>query len=137
MVELGNTSNPSADYCLLYNAYANVVNPTSLAVPSQGAGDDGNVMAVFNQDNVNPGMSHTAAYQYDSLNRQKRLPVLDQKPRQLPRVLFPNDVKWFLHDGSPFFKYSQPDSILTGLENRRSTSNGKQDTFVQPTETTQ
>jgi hypothetical protein len=36
----------------------------------------------------------------------------------------------FFHDGSPFLRFAQPDSTRTGSENRRSTSNGSQDTFV-------
>jgi hypothetical protein len=35
----------------------------------------------------------------------------------------------FFHDGSPFLRFAQPDSTRTGSENRRSTSNGSQDTF--------
>ncbi|MGA2631560.1 MAG: Shedu anti-phage system protein SduA domain-containing protein, partial [Terriglobia bacterium] len=41
-----------------------------------------------------------------------------------------HDVISSLHDGSPFLRFSQPDSIRTGSENRRSTSNGSQDTFA-------
>jgi uncharacterized LabA/DUF88 family protein len=37
---------------------------------------------------------------------------------------------WFFHDGSPFLRFAQPDSIRIGSENRRSTFNGNQDTFA-------
>ncbi|MGH9396820.1 MAG: RHS repeat-associated core domain-containing protein, partial [Terriglobia bacterium] len=68
MIELGTPSNASADYCFVYNYYSSLGNATSCAAPSQGAGDNGNVMGYLYQ-NVNPSFSHTAAYQYDSLNR--------------------------------------------------------------------
>ncbi|MGH9396815.1 MAG: hypothetical protein ACRD18_08185, partial [Terriglobia bacterium] len=53
MIELGNTSNPAADYCLVYNDYASLGNATSCAAPAQGTGDNGSVMGIFDQDNVN------------------------------------------------------------------------------------
>ncbi|MGH9375098.1 MAG: hypothetical protein ACRD1J_02915 [Terriglobia bacterium] len=47
----------------------NVGNPGSCATPSQGTGDNGNVMGYLYQDNVNSSLSHTESYSYDSLNR--------------------------------------------------------------------
>ncbi len=69
MIELGNTSNAAADYCLVYNYYSSVGNATSCAVPAQGTGNNGNVMGYLYQDSVNPSLAHSAAYTYDSLNR--------------------------------------------------------------------
>src|SRR5579875_1318298 len=69
MIELGTTGNASADYCLVYNYYSSLGSPGSCATPSQGTGNNGNVMGYFYQDNVNSGLSHTTAYTYDSLNR--------------------------------------------------------------------
>jgi RHS repeat-associated protein len=70
MIELGNTSNASANYCLVYNYYAGPGEPTSCAAPAQGnSGNNGNVMGYYYQDNVNPTLGHTATYTYDSLNR--------------------------------------------------------------------
>src|SRR5207247_2821249 len=63
-------------------------------------------------------------------HRQQSLSVLDQKLRQLLALFLAYDVIWFLHDGSPFRRFSQPDSSRTGSENRRSTFNGSQDTFL-------
>ena len=70
-VQLGTSSNNSANYCLVYNYYASGVTnpPASCAVPSPGTGNDGNVMGLFYQDSVNSSLSHTAAYSYDALNR--------------------------------------------------------------------
>lgn len=45
LMELGNSSNLTADYCLVYNYYTSVANPTGCAMPSQGTGDNGNIMA--------------------------------------------------------------------------------------------
>ncbi len=39
------------------------------AAPTQGTGDNGNVMGYLYQDNVNSSLGHTATYAYDSLNR--------------------------------------------------------------------
>ncbi len=39
-IELGTSSNPAADSCLVYNDYASVANPGSCAVPSQGTGNN-------------------------------------------------------------------------------------------------
>lgn len=47
MIELGTPSNASADYCLAYNYYSSLGSPGSCAVPSQGAGGNGNVMGYF------------------------------------------------------------------------------------------
>lgn len=69
MIELGTPSNATADYCLVYNYYPNVANPSSCSVPAQGGYNGGNVIGTFYQDDVNPSLSHTEAYTYDFLNR--------------------------------------------------------------------
>lgn len=72
MIELGSTSNPSADSCLVYNYYAIEGSPASCAMPTQGTGDNGNVMGYAYQDNqttLSPNLGHTATFQYDALNR--------------------------------------------------------------------
>ncbi|MGH9396158.1 MAG: RHS repeat-associated core domain-containing protein [Terriglobia bacterium] len=69
MIELGTTTNAAADYCLVYNYYPNVANPSSCSNPAQGGYNGGNVTGYFYQDNVNPSLSHTAAYTYDALSR--------------------------------------------------------------------
>jgi RHS repeat-associated protein len=68
MIELGTTGNNSANYCLVYNYYSGS-NPSSCALPSQGASNNGNVMGYRYQDSVTSSQSHTAAYAYDTLNR--------------------------------------------------------------------
>ncbi len=68
MIELGTTSNNSANYCLVYNYYSGS-NPASCAVPSPGAGNNGNVMGYWYSDNTNSTLNHTATYAYDNLNR--------------------------------------------------------------------
>jgi hypothetical protein len=65
---LGTSSSHAANYCLVYNYYSGS-NATSCAVPSQGTGNNGNVMGYWYQDKVNSTYSHTASYAYDSLNR--------------------------------------------------------------------
>ncbi|MGH9354691.1 MAG: RHS repeat-associated core domain-containing protein, partial [Terriglobia bacterium] len=72
MIELGTPSNPSADYCVVYNYYASLGSPGSCATPSQGGGNNGNVTGYFYQDNVNPSLSHTAHFGYDGENRLAR-----------------------------------------------------------------
>ncbi len=71
MIELGNTSNPSADYCLVYNYYYSAVGtPTSCSMPSQATSyDDGDVNGYYYKDNVNSSLSHSTLYTYDPLNR--------------------------------------------------------------------
>src|SRR5579875_2529675 len=69
MIELGTTSNASADYCLVYNWYGNSSNPTSCAVPAQSQRDNGVVLGYYHQDNVNTSLSHTATHNHDYLNR--------------------------------------------------------------------
>src|SRR5271157_2730664 len=69
-VQVGNSGNPSAISCLVYNYYAGVSNPSSCAVPSQAtSGNNGNVMGYYHLDNYYPVVSHTAAYTYDGVNR--------------------------------------------------------------------
>jgi RHS repeat-associated protein len=69
MIELGTASNPTADYCLVYNYYSDKSNPTSCATPTQGTKNDGSVVGYFYQDSVQSGFGHTASYTYDNVNR--------------------------------------------------------------------
>jgi RHS repeat-associated protein len=69
MIELGTTSNATADHCLVYNYYSDEGNPTSCATPSQGSKNNGNVMGYLYQDSVNSSYSHTASFTYDGVNR--------------------------------------------------------------------
>src|SRR5579863_1440471 len=53
--------------------------------------------------------SSTAIFDCDQFHhRQQDLPVLGQVPAQLFAAFLPHDVIWFLHDGSPFLRFSQP-----------------------------
>ena len=67
IIELGTTSNATADYCLVYNYYG--TSPTSCALPSPGTNNNGNVMGYWYQDSVNSSFSHTASYTYDGVKR--------------------------------------------------------------------
>ena len=57
---------------------------------------------------------------------------LDVTLPQLFVAFFPHNLISFLHDGPPFLRLFQPDSIRTGHEDRRSAFNGNQDTFLLP-----
>ena len=61
----------AADYCLVYNYYAGVTNPsTCTATPSTGTiGNNGNVIGYYNLDTYNSGFTRTEAYGYDKVNR--------------------------------------------------------------------
>lgn len=68
-LRLDTSSNPSADGCRVYNYHVSVGNPSIRALPSQGAVNNGNTVASFNQDNADTSFSRTAACSYDSVNR--------------------------------------------------------------------
>jgi RHS repeat-associated protein len=68
MIELGNTSNATANSCWVYNYYKDQGNPSSCATPSQGTENNGDVMGYWYNDNV-WSFSHTASYTYEALNR--------------------------------------------------------------------
>jgi RHS repeat-associated protein len=69
-IQLGTSSSNAANYCLVYNYYAGVANPTSCSIPAAAtSGNNGTVMGYLYQDTTNPSLGHTAAYTYDSLNR--------------------------------------------------------------------
>ena len=70
-IELGTSGNNSANYCMVYNYYAGVGNPTTCtSTPTQAtSGNNGNVMGLWYLDNVNASFNHTQAYAYDYLNR--------------------------------------------------------------------
>ena len=76
MIELGtagSSGNPSASYCLVYNYFSSWTPPSSCpqpsSVPTSGSGNNGNVMGYWYQDSVQSGLSHTATYSYDGVNR--------------------------------------------------------------------
>lgn len=69
MAELGNTSSATAISCRVYNFYAGASNPSSCAMPSQGSTNNGNVAGYYYLDSANSGLTHTASYGYDTVNR--------------------------------------------------------------------
>src|SRR5438128_1636524 len=70
-IQLGTSSNPAADYCLVYNYYAGTANPSlCTATPTQPTtGNNGNVAGYWHNDSVNTGVADTMTDTYDSLNR--------------------------------------------------------------------
>ena len=69
-IQLGNTSNPAANYTLSYNYYLpGGPTPPGCPLQAQGSGDNGNVIGYTYTDASNPSFSHTAVYIYDGLNR--------------------------------------------------------------------
>jgi len=70
-MQLGTSSNTSADYCLVYNYYQGFSNPTSCTgKPTQSStGNNGNVAGFWYEDNVNTSFSHTEAFGYDTVKR--------------------------------------------------------------------
>jgi|GEM_PF-863502 RHS repeat-associated protein len=73
MIELGTSADNSADSCLVYNYFtswtARTSCPSPSAVPTSGAGNNGNVMGYWYQDSVSTSLSHTATYTFDGVNR--------------------------------------------------------------------
>jgi RHS repeat-associated protein len=67
-IELGTSSFPSGNYCLVYNYYSGS-NTTNCAVPVQGSGNNGNVMGYWYQDSINVSLGHQVTNTYDYLNR--------------------------------------------------------------------
>ncbi|MGD0225881.1 MAG: hypothetical protein ABSF71_26410, partial [Terriglobia bacterium] len=70
--QLGTSASPSADYCLVYNYYQGVANPTTCtSTPTTAtAGNNGNVAGIYDLDGPNNSlMTHTEAYSYDKVNR--------------------------------------------------------------------
>ncbi|MGH9359689.1 MAG: RHS repeat domain-containing protein, partial [Terriglobia bacterium] len=69
-IGLGTSSNPFADYCLVYNWYANSYYPNSCTpTPQAWGGDNGSLWNSYYGDNVNPSLSHTELFYYDGDNR--------------------------------------------------------------------
>ena len=65
-IGLGTSSNPFADYCLVYNWYANSYSPNSCTPTPQGFGGDNDMLYnSYYGDNVNPSLSHTELFSYD------------------------------------------------------------------------
>jgi YD repeat-containing protein len=74
MAELGTASSPAATSCRVYNyclpsLSGGKPNPTSCAMPAQGTDNNGNVAGMYYSDSANSGLSHTASYNYDAVNR--------------------------------------------------------------------
>jgi RHS repeat-associated protein len=74
MAELGTASSPAWTSCRVYNYYLPSLpggepNPTSCAMPAQGTNNNGNVAGMYYSDSANSGLSHTASYNYDGVNR--------------------------------------------------------------------
>jgi RHS repeat-associated protein len=73
VAELGNNGTHAADYCREYSYYVGSV-PSACSEQSSnwptGSNNNGNVGGYYHLDNANNGaLSHTATYQYDSVNR--------------------------------------------------------------------
>ena len=68
-IQLGEPSSPAANSCQVYNYYSSLGNVTSCTLPGQGTGNNGTTMGYFYQDTTNPTLTHSATYQYDTLNR--------------------------------------------------------------------
>ncbi|MGD0227260.1 MAG: hypothetical protein ABSF71_33460, partial [Terriglobia bacterium] len=70
-LQLGTPANTYADYCLMYNYDKSITQlPSSCAVPSQGTGNNGNVIGMSDLDGPNNNlMTHSEAYAYDNVNR--------------------------------------------------------------------
>ncbi|HXH48683.1 MAG TPA: RHS repeat-associated core domain-containing protein [Terriglobia bacterium] len=70
-IQLGTPTTNAANYCLVYNYYSGVPNPTSCtANPSPGTtGNNGNVMGYRYEDAANPTLQHSAQYTFDGVNR--------------------------------------------------------------------
>ena len=70
-LQLGNSGNLYANYCFVYNYYTSIMEPpSSCAVPSQGTGNNGNVISFYDLDGLNNStMTHTESYTYDKVNR--------------------------------------------------------------------
>ena len=72
-IQLGTSSNNAANYCLAYNYYSGVSNPTGCTNPPTQAttGNSGNVIGYYYKDSVNlpSTLSHQVTNTYDALNR--------------------------------------------------------------------
>ena len=69
-IQVGTFANTSANYCLVYNYYKSMSNPTACTTdPTSGTGNNGNVWGMWYQDNANSSYSYSAAFGYDSVNR--------------------------------------------------------------------
>ena len=67
-IQLGTSTNNAANYCLVYNYYSGS-NATSCAIPTQGTGNNGNVMGYLYQDSVSSSLQHQVSNTYDALSR--------------------------------------------------------------------
>jgi RHS repeat-associated protein len=68
-IQVQNTSNQSNYYSLTYNYTYPGGQLPGCSAPSQGTGNNGNVMGYTYTDGVNSNLSHTAVYAYDGVNR--------------------------------------------------------------------
>ena len=73
VVELGTSSNHSADSCRVYNYYVGVANASACSESSsawpQGSNNNGDVAGYYFIDSYNYALSHAAVYNYDTVNR--------------------------------------------------------------------
>jgi hypothetical protein len=73
VAELGTSSSHALDSCRIYNYYVGVGNASacseSPAAWPSGTNDNGNVAGYYYHDSVNSGLSHSALYGYDGVNR--------------------------------------------------------------------
>jgi YD repeat-containing protein len=70
VIQVGTTSTPAANSCLVYNYYPNQATPNTCTEPGyQAVGNNGNLAAYFYQDATNLSLGHTASFTYDYLDR--------------------------------------------------------------------
>ncbi len=69
VVQLGTTSNHTADYCLVYDYYGSLPTSCPTSPPTGTTGNNGNVRGYWYQDSALSTASHKRSYSYDSLNR--------------------------------------------------------------------
>ena len=94
-IQLGTAqSTPNTYNCLVYNYYGQNATACASTPPGGSGGNNGNVMGYYEQDNGNPGMTHTATYLYDSLNRLTTAYTtgFTPPPSELHTVLLPRPV---------------------------------------------
>jgi RHS repeat-associated protein len=73
VAEIGTSGTHAADSCRVYNYYVGATNASACSEsPSgwpTGTNDNGNVAGYFYSDTMNSGLSHSAIYGYDAVNR--------------------------------------------------------------------
>ena len=72
VAELGNSTTHAADSCRVYSYYVGANASACSELPSNwptGTNNNGNVAGMYYSDSANSGLSHTASYNYDGVNR--------------------------------------------------------------------